>query len=214
MKRAGRILLLLSMLSFTLGLFVLPVKANENTEEAVVTELNQIMTISVDCDAKELPKREAASVMSYSAGSPVWVVGETQDGWYRVSYQDQKGYIPKDYILELQVEEEEGTVGLVEAGLDEEIVAVEAENKMIIEEIERQRGEARRSRMWTIVIILLIIGIFVLGIFSTINSHKEKEEKKSDTKSAVKKESDNIEIVDLDLEEEERHETDHSDSLL
>lgn len=214
MKRAGRILLLLAMLSFTLGLFVLPVKANENTEEAVITELNQIMTISVDCDAKELPKRGAASVMSYSAGSPVWVVGETQDGWYRVSYQDQKGYIPKDYISELQVEEEEGTVGLVEAGLDEEIVAVEAENKMIIEEIERQREETRRSRMWTIVIILLIIGIFVLGIFSTINSHKEKEEKKSDTKSAVKKESDSIEIVDLDLEEEERHETDHSDSLL
>lgn len=214
MKRAGRILLLLAMLSFTLGLFVLPVKANENTEEAVITELNQIMTISVDCDAKELPKRGAASVMSYSAGSPVWVVGETQDGWYRVSYQEQKGYIPKDYISELQVEEEEGTVGLVEAGLDEEIVAVEAENKMIIEEIERQREETRRSRMWTIVIILLIIGIFVLGIFSTINSHKEKEEKKSDTKSAVKKESDSIEIVDLDLEEEERHETDHSDSLL
>lgn len=214
MKRAGRILLLLTMLSFTLGLFVLPVKANENTEETVVTELNQIMTISVDCDAKELPKREAASVMSYSAGSTVWVVGETQDGWYMVSYQDQKGYIPKDYISELQVEEEEGTVGLVEAGLDEEIVAVEAENKMIIEEIERQRGETRRSRMWTIVIILLIIGIFVLGIFSTINSHKEKEEKKSDTKSAAKKESGNIEIIDLDLEEEESHETDHSDSLL
>lgn len=140
MKKLSRILLLTMILGFTLNLIVLPVKASENENEAVVTELNQVMTILVDCDAKELPQRGSANVMSYSAGSPVWVIGETEDGWYQVSYQDQKGYIPKDYISELQVEvEDKGVVGLGEAGLDEEMTAVEAENKMVIEEIERQR---------------------------------------------------------------------------
>lgn len=186
MKNVRRILLLLLMLGFSLGVIVLPAKASENTEEAAVTELNQVMTVRIDCEAKELPNRGAQSVMDYQAGSPVWVIGETQDGWYLVSYQDKKGYIPKEYIAELQVEvEERGTVGLAEAGLDEEMTAVEAENKMIVEEVERQRSESKRSYIWMIVIIILVIGIFATGIISAMKSGRGKN-----------------------------HETDHSDPLL
>lgn len=211
MKKTGKILIFLTMLSLTLRLVVLPVKAEENADEAIVTELNQIMTILIDCDAKEFPKRGAASVISYNAGSPVWVVGETQNGWYMVSYQDEKGYIPKDYIAELQMEvEEKGVVGLAETGLDEEMAALEAENKMVVEEIERQRGEAKRSHIWTVVIVLLIIGIFATGIIATVKSGKGAAE------IIDKKEEDSIKVIDLDSEEEEEenHETDHSDSLL
>lgn len=216
MKKAGKILGLLAMLGLTLGFAVLPVKANENTDEVAVTELNQVMTILVDCDAKEFPKRGAASVVSYDAGSPVWVVGETQDGWYMVSYQDKKGYIPKDYIAELQVEvADKGVVNLTDAGLDAEMEAVEAENKMLVEEVERQRGETKRSHIWTIVIVLLVIGIFATGIISTIKSGKGTEEQNDDKAGEAEgKAEKSIEVIDLDLEEEENHETDHSDPLL
>lgn len=215
MKKTGKILIFLTMLSLTLGLVALPVKAEENADETIVTELNQIMTILIDCDAKELPKRGAASIISYNAGSPVWVVGETQNGWYMVSYQDEKGYIPKDYIAELQMEvEEKGVVGLAEAGLDEEMAALEAENKMVVEEIERQRGEAKHSHIWIVVIVLLVIGIFATGIISTIKSGKGKEQDDDKTEDAVGKEEKSIEVIDLDSEEEENHETNHSDSML
>lgn len=174
MRKVRKILLFLILLSFTLGFGVVPVKASENADDETITDLNQVMTVLVDCDAKEQPNRGAASVMSYSAGSPVWVIGETQDGWYLVSYQDEKGYIPKNYISELQVEmEEKGAVGLTEAGLDEEMAAVEAENKMIVEEIERQRSETKRSHIWTIVIVILVVGVFVTGIISTVKYGKE-----------------------------------------
>lgn len=197
MKKAGKTLLLLTILSLTFGLAVLSVKAEEKADgkadEAAVTELNQVMTILVDCDAKELPKRGAAGVISYNAGAPVWVIGETQDGWYLVSYQDKKGYIPKDYIAELQIEvEEKGAVGLNEAGLDEEMEALGAENKMVVEEIERQRSETRRSHIWTVIIVLLIIGIFATGIVSTVKSGKGTKEQNEDN----------------------NHETDHSDPML
>lgn len=206
MKKAGRALLLFMVLVLTFNLALLQVKANESGGDTAVTELNQVMTVLVDCEARELPQRGSAGVMSYSAGSPVWVIGETADGWYLVSYQDEKGYIPKDYISELQVEvEDQGVVGLAEAGLDEEMTAVEAENKMVIEEIERQRGEAKRSHIWMIVIVLLVIGIFATGIISTVKAGKEKEKMKAkdeEPEDVSRKEVDSIEVIDLDAEED------------
>ena len=72
----------------------------------------------------------------------MWVVGETQDGWYKISYQGKESYIPKDSTTDLQVEiEGQGTVDLVEAGLDGELAAVEAEGKMLVEEVERRLGK-------------------------------------------------------------------------
>lgn len=216
MKKVGRILILLVLFSMSFGMFGLAVRAEENAEDVTVTELNQIMTILVDCDAKEFPKRGAEGVISYSAGSPVWVIGETEDGWYLVSYQDQKGYIPKDYIDILTVEtEDKGAVGLAEAGLDKEMEALEAESKMVIDEVERQRGESKRSHIWIVVIVLLVIGIFATGIISTIKFGKAVKDKKNDNTEVIgRKKANSIEVIDLDLEEEENHETDYSDSVL
>lgn len=183
MKKSGKILMALLVAVFILSAFDLSAKAEEASGEVSVTEMNQVMTIMNDCEARELPDSSAAVVQSYTAGDSVWVVGETQDGWYKISYQGKESYIPKDSTTDLQVEVEgQGTVDLVEAGLDGELAAVEAEGKMLVEEVERQRTEAKRSRIWTIVIVVLIIGIFVTGIISTV-----KKEKGSGTKSDGKK---------------------------
>ncbi|MDE7330701.1 MAG: SH3 domain-containing protein [Lachnospiraceae bacterium] len=183
MKKSGKILMAFFVAVFILGTFGLSAKAEENLGEVAVTEMNQVMTIMNDCDARELPDNSAAVVQSYTAGESVWVVGETQDGWYKISYQGKESYIPKESTTDLQVEiEGQGTVDLVEAGLDGELAAVEAEGKMIVEEVERQRTETKRSRIWTVVIVVLIIGIFVTGIISTV-----KKEKDSGAKNDVKK---------------------------
>ena len=88
----------------------------------------------------------------------------------------------------MQVEiEGQGTVDLVEAGLDGELAAVEAEGKMLVEEVERQRTETKRSRIWTIVIVVLIIGIFVTGIISTVKKEKDGGAKSDGKKDDSKK---------------------------
>ena len=130
-----------------------------------ITELNQIMVADEAFEAKELPDDNSASVITYQSGQSVFVTGETADGWYKVSYQDKEGYVRKSllFIQEFDVE-----------GLDKEFQELEMESKILVEEVERYRTEARRSRIWGIVIVLLVAGIFVTGIISTKRMEREK----------------------------------------
>lgn len=59
------------------------------------------------------------------------------------------------------------------AELDVEFSNLEEESVMIVEEVERQREEARRSKIWGAVIILLVMGIFGMGVVSAIKDRIE-----------------------------------------
>lgn len=50
---------------------------------------------------------------------------------------------------------------------------------MVVEEVERYRAEAKRSRIWGTVIVLLIAGIFAVGVISTRKSKKNSEKEES-----------------------------------
>lgn len=65
------------------------------------------------------------------------------------------------------------------AGLDAEMEVVEAESKMVVEEVERYRAETKRSKVWGTVIVLLIAGIFAVGVISTRKSKKNSEKEES-----------------------------------
>lgn len=56
--------------------------------------------------------------------------------------------------------------------LDAEFARLEEESIMIVEEVERQREEARRSKIWGAVIVVLVMAIFVMGILSTVTDKK------------------------------------------
>ena len=122
-------------------------------------------------EAKTEPDEQAEVVVSYDSGAPVYVTGETTDGWYRVLYQDKVGYVR---ISELTVQD------MDISGLDEEIDVVEMESRMVIEEVERHRAEAKRSRIWGMVIVLLVAGIFATGIISTIKAGKSGKKKETE----------------------------------
>lgn len=143
----------------------LQAEAEESVQKEGITELNQIMVADEAFEAKELPDDNSASVITYQSGQSVFVTGETADGWYKVSYQDKEGYVRKSllFIQEFDVE-----------GLDKEFQELEMESKILVEEVERYRTEARRSRIWGIVIALLVAGIFVTGIISTKRMEREK----------------------------------------
>ena len=74
---------------------------------------------------------------------------------------------------------------------------------MIVEEVERQREEARRSKIWGTVIILLVMGIFGMGVVSTVKDKKAEnmgtglQEKKHRRRDRTKNKSDGIEIEDI-----------------
>ncbi len=172
--RKRNLAVLLAVAACVISLFPVRANASQTSPDPEVTEMNQIMTILVDCDARELPERGAEAVVSFSAGDSVWVTGQTEEGWYLVSYQDKQGYIPEDCITNLQIESDGTEIDLTEAGLDEEMTAIEAENAMLIEEAQRQKDEEGRSLIWIVVIVVLVIGIFATGLISVLKKNRRK----------------------------------------
>lgn len=187
-RRTGllkRTVLLVTMccLFFGMSVSVRAKEAVQDSEEGI-TALNQIMVATEAAEAREIPDESAAVAITYEKDATVFVTGETADGWYRVSYQNITGYIPKEK-LDAQTYGEE---------LDQEFKAMEEESVMIVEEVERYRAESRRSKIWGAVIIVLIAGIFATGIISTRKNGKD-ENKEND--SAGKK---GMKVIDLDHE--------------
>lgn len=149
------------------------------------TQFSQFMKAQQHVDAKAEPDDNAETAFSYDEGAVVYVTGETDDGWYIVFYQGKTGYINKAASQEVFETEEIS----IEA-LDEELEALQVNDKIIVEEVERYRAEVRRSRIWGVVIVLLVFGIFVVGIFSTVRAERNKGKSKDDQ-----------DILDLDKEE-------------
>ena len=132
------------------------------------TQFSQFMTTLQKIDVKAEPDDKAETLFSYDAGAAVYVTGETEDGWYIVFYQGKTGYINKDSSKEALSTKEVDI-----QALDEEMEALQVRDKIIVEEVERYRAEARRSRIWGTVIVLLVVGIFVVGIVSTVRSERK-----------------------------------------
>lgn len=132
---------------------------------------------------KATPGKSAETLMTFEKDSLIFVTDETENGWYHVKYQDMEGYVEKSGLVVQEIDI---------AGLDAEMAANEAETKFVIEVVEKYRADARRSKIWGTVIILLVAGIFGVGIFSAVRSNKSdgeedgggnaKETRKSDFK--------------------------------
>ena len=128
-----------------------------------IAELSQIMTAVEDVDMKAAPEEGAAVVRSYEKGDSLFVTGRTEDGWYRVIYQDLEGYMPESDLFEKELDVE---------GLDAEMSRTEQEAAFVVEMVEKCRDEARRSKIWGSVIVVLVVGIFATGILSGIRSSR------------------------------------------
>lgn len=132
-----------------------------------ITECSLIMSAAGEVDAREMPDDLAAVVISYHDGDNIFITGETADGWYRVRYQNLTGYVRTEQVAEIELD--------VEA-LNDEFAIEEEEGKIVVEEVERQRTERRRSKIWGAVIIILVLGVFVTGIISTVQGGGKENE--------------------------------------
>ncbi len=172
-----KLLLVFMCLLFWGAVFSVPVKAEEAAGEVEISELNQVMAAQTKLEAREKPDDDAATVIVYESGDPVLVTGETADGWYRVSYQGREGFVHKSGLTDIQIDA---------ALLDEEMEAASEEGRMVVEQVERYRAEVRRSRIWGTIIVLLVVGIFAVGIISTVRAEKKENDE---------------EVIDLDRED-------------
>lgn len=127
-------------------------------------EQGKLMTAVRRVEVRETPDDGAAVIMTYEEGSAVFAIGESVDGWYRVIYQGQEGYVPENALHAQEIDVE---------GLDAEMAQEAEEARFMIETIERYQSEARRSKIWGGVIVALIVGVFAMGIISEIRGKKE-----------------------------------------
>lgn len=171
-------------------------------------ECSKLMQATVRVNAMEKPDENSSVVVTFEQGSPMLVTGESKEGWYRITFQGKDGYVRSDSVeTALQVE------GESLENLDRELNEMEQTNKIIVEEVERMRAEKQRSRIWTVVIMILVAGIFGVGIYSTIKANREEKDAESKTDKnllceetefsdiSLKKadiEEKNLDIIDLD----------------
>ena len=143
-------------------------------------------------EMKASPEKTAETLMTFQAGDLIFAVEEMENGWYRMIYQDKEGYVEKAGLMMQEIDVE---------GLNAEMAANEAETKFVVEVVEKYRADARRSKIWGTVIVLLVVSIFGVGIFSAIRSNQneddEKNGEKSSNKGRRKQKQEQIEIEDL-----------------
>ena len=118
---------------------------------------------------KEKPTDSAKTLMEYEPGAKLAVVEEPNSTWYGVLYQGQVYYVKQADTIDA---EDVAPVEEIDQELEEEYV----EGKILIEEIVRQEEEAKKTRIWAAIIIVLIIAIFGVGILSHLKKSKEDED--------------------------------------
>lgn len=160
----------------------------------------ELMIALGEVEAKESPDNASQTVISYADGAAVFVTG-MKNGWYQVMYQGIIGYVPTSKLKKLELGDLNGEIATADGendgqaeyeetqsdaanqntdagnqayvdALNEEMAAVEAENSIIIEEVERQRGEKKSSIVWAVIIGVLIVGIFVTGLIDTVKENR------------------------------------------
>lgn len=154
------------------------VQENEDAAVPALSENGLILKVEKDVDMKAEPEKSAETLKTFEQGSLVFAMGEATDGWYHVLYQGMEGYVEEKglSVQELDVE-----------GLDAEMAASEAETKLVMEVVEKYREDARRSKIWGTIIVVLVAGIFGIGIFSVVRSNKsgDNEEKNDEGDSGT-----------------------------
>ena len=140
------------------------------------------MMLSEATRARENPDEDAAVVVELPAGAQLLVTGE-EDGWYEIFYQGKTAYVPMaSATASTQVDQE---------ALDEEMHRVEEEGAAFVESLEAQRKAAQRSRIWQIIIIVLIVAVFLTGVVSAVKSAKAEDKKDTGSKAKGKGEKQN-----------------------
>ncbi len=82
--------------------------------------------------------------------------------------------VADNQIMEAKLQEEVIQIEDI-TGLDAEFAALEEESVLIVEEVEKYRGQAQRKKFQRSVVIILVIAIFGVGIVTGLQEKKKKD---------------------------------------
>ena len=163
MKKLAKNLFAAGML-LMIGIIVIQAKVyaaqDKMTEDSEAT--NQVMVAQEEIEAREQPSDTAPVIERFTIGTPILVMRAVDETWYEISYQEQTLYVRQSGIEQLAENEE----------LEQEFQQMEEEGAMIISAVEQYRQDRIRSRIWAGVILLLVIGIFAVGIVGSVRNKK------------------------------------------
>lgn len=137
----------------------------EKAESAQEATLQQI---TEDTGMKEEPDNKSATLEELEAGTPVILEG-MEGSWGKIQYKGKVGYIPASAL-------DSYDAGAAES-LEEEFEEVGEGNQRMVDEYEIIQKEKQTSRIWGILIAVLVAGIFAVGILSALRQNKEREKK-------------------------------------
>ncbi|MDE7201245.1 MAG: SH3 domain-containing protein [Lachnospiraceae bacterium] len=180
-KQLGRILGVLVML-LVMGMTVCASDAED-------IKINKIFQLNSDVELHEQPDTASEVTASLPGGTTVIVKEDAKDGWCKVAYQENAGYVEISFLGLIgsqsapAVSEHQGTtenetasgiVGNVSA-LDEEFKTMKEEGRLAYQEAEDAKEQAKAEKKWGVVIAVLVIAIFAVGIISTLRNKGNKK---------------------------------------
>jgi uncharacterized protein YgiM (DUF1202 family) len=140
-------------------------------KDTLVVRAQDMSMLYLNCDASIYQEKSTDSsvVLSLPKGSLVLVTG-TDGDWTGVQYQDKEGFMESSC---LQAESPDPAI-------KKELSSQEEYDVEYTNELTRLRSEQRRSRIWGIIIVAIVVAMFATGIIQVLRAGKKGKEDKED----------------------------------
>lgn len=137
------------------------------SDQNAITILKMVKTTEA-VEAKTEPEDTAEVFEIFPAESNLLVVEEIDADWYSIAYKGEILYVKKSSTVDsvLYGEEEQKP-------LEEEMSEVSQETTVLVEVLEREQTDTKRTIVWGIIIGVLVISIIIVGIIGKIKEDSE-----------------------------------------
>lgn len=163
--------LVIGTLCIVLIWFSFTISAMADETDINVTTISNLMMATEDITVRTEKNNKADELVTYHEGDTVFVTGQTDDGWYTISYRGQMGYFQGEGKAE-PVKESDKVTDVTTLAQEMEQQAVES--LYMGEEVIRYKESRRKATIWAVVIGGAIAGISVAAFFSAKKKGKDK----------------------------------------
>lgn len=133
-------------------------------------------------NVRDNPSTDGEILGELQAGDTIFAMELTEEGWYRVAYGDEKGYIRQDFLAVYGMEGDWQTPGLeeleesleAEAALYEEEPATDTETEE--ESVEAQEEAPKKEKKNIAPIIIIILVLVVIIAYSAVQILRERKQ--------------------------------------
>lgn len=168
-----RIIAVLIIAAFFFSAFSTTVYAE--TEDNV-TEMSAQGEITSDVNVRKGPGTDYDKIGAVREGNIVTITGKSHDGWYRIEYEGETGFVYGQYVSVLSAEQEGSAP---EGSASDETAPEETDINEPAEE-EEETDSGFPVGILKLTAVSVIIAVIIIMIFLTIKSLRQAEEEEDD----------------------------------